>query len=96
MSESMRQTEEWYEKYIRKGETPEWTEEDAELVKWLKSYDPKKDMAGGSKKGGHGHGRRRFRSRICSTIRTTVVGRLSGYWAMHGSMRLPRTSRNRP
>lgn len=62
MSAPMTEAMEWYRTYIEKGETPEWTDQDEELVKWLKSYDPKKDMAGGSKKGGYGQRKRRFRS----------------------------------
>lgn len=50
MTEPMATTEEWYHTYIDKGETPAWTEADAELVKWLKSYDAKAEAA----KGGSG------------------------------------------
>lgn len=40
MSEPMEKAEKWYHEYIDAGETPEWSEKDEELVKWLKSYDP--------------------------------------------------------
>ena len=41
MSGPMAEAEKWYHEYIDAGETPEWTDKDADLVKWLKSYDPK-------------------------------------------------------
>jgi len=40
MTKPMADAEQWYHDYIEAGETPEWTDADAELVKWLKSYKP--------------------------------------------------------
>lgn len=40
MSGPMAEAEKWYHEYMDAGETPAWTDKDAELVKWLKSYDP--------------------------------------------------------
>lgn len=40
MSKPMADAEKWYHDYIEAGETPEWTDKDEELVKWLKSYKP--------------------------------------------------------
>lgn len=40
MSGPMAEAEKWYHEYIDAGETPEWTDNDMELVKWLKSYNP--------------------------------------------------------
>jgi hypothetical protein len=62
MTGPMKEAEDWYRRYIDIGETPQWTDADAELIAWLRSYDPKKDMAGGSRKGGRSHPRRRFRT----------------------------------
>lgn len=49
MSGPMAEAEGWYHKYIDNGETPEWGEEDAELVKWLKAFDPKAKPKNGKK-----------------------------------------------
>jgi hypothetical protein len=38
MTKPMADAEQWYHDYIEAGETPAWTDADAELVKWLKSY----------------------------------------------------------
>ncbi|MBO5519938.1 MAG: recombinase, partial [Candidatus Methanomethylophilus sp.] len=40
MTKPMADAEQWYHDYIEAGETPAWTDADAELVKWLKSYKP--------------------------------------------------------
>lgn len=40
MSKPMADAEKWYKEYILTGETPQWTDADADLVKWLKSYKP--------------------------------------------------------
>ncbi|MCQ2070121.1 MAG: YqaJ viral recombinase family protein [archaeon] len=42
MTKHMADAEEWYHRYLDAGETPAWTDADAELVAWLKSYKPKK------------------------------------------------------
>ncbi|AGI47951.1 YqaJ viral recombinase family [Thermoplasmatales archaeon BRNA1] len=55
MSEPMKDAEEWYHEYIDVGETPEWTDADADLVKWLKAYDPNRKPRNGS-----GFKKRRF------------------------------------
>ncbi len=56
MSGPMAEAEKWYHEYIDAGETPEWTDKDEELVKWLKSYDPNAKR----KNGPSGKGRRKF------------------------------------
>ena len=56
MSGPMEEAEAWYHKYIDAGETPEWTEQDEELVKWLKSYDPKS----APRRNGKGYRQKRF------------------------------------
>ena len=40
MSKPMAEAEQWYRDYIEAGETPAWTDADADLVKWLKAYKP--------------------------------------------------------
>lgn len=60
MAKPMADAEAWYHQYIDKGETPEWTDADAELVKWLKAYDPKAAAKNNRKRnGGHGNYRQR-------------------------------------
>ena len=49
MTGPMREAEDWYHRYIDNGETPEWTEADEELVKWLKAYDPNRKPKNGKK-----------------------------------------------
>ena len=56
MSGPMTDAEKWYHEYIDAGETPAWTDKDADLVKWLKSYDPNAKKKNGPSK----NGRRRF------------------------------------
>jgi hypothetical protein len=41
MAEPMKQAEAWYNTYIKGGYTPEWTDRDADIVKYLKAYKPK-------------------------------------------------------
>lgn len=50
MSKPMADAEAWYREYIDNGETPEWTEKDAPLVKWLKAYDPNKKQRNGRRR----------------------------------------------
>lgn len=57
MSKPMADAEAWYHEYMDTGETPEWTDADADLVKWLKSYDPNAKRRNGSR---GGRGRRRW------------------------------------
>lgn len=40
MAEPMAYAAQWYRDYIEAGETPEWTEKDADVVKYLKAYKP--------------------------------------------------------
>lgn len=40
MAENMKKCEEWYNTYIKGGYTPEWTDKDEEIVKYLKAYKP--------------------------------------------------------
>ncbi|NLL94705.1 MAG: recombinase [Thermoplasmatales archaeon] len=47
MEEQMAYCKEWYDDYIKTGCTPEWTDRDADVVKYLKAYKP-----GGKRKGG--------------------------------------------
>lgn len=42
MTQYMKEAADWYESYIKNGQTPEWTDEDEKIVKYLRSYDPKK------------------------------------------------------
>ena len=42
MKEYMAKAEEWYKEYILQGFTPEWTEKDAELLKYLRVNPVKK------------------------------------------------------
>lgn len=42
MEEQMAYCKEWYEDYIKTGCTPEWTDKDADVVKYLKAYNPSK------------------------------------------------------
>jgi hypothetical protein len=42
MSGYMKQCEDWYNEYIKGGYTPEWTDRDEEVVKYLKAYKPKR------------------------------------------------------
>lgn len=37
MTQYMKDAEDWYNEYIRNGYTPEWTEKDAELLKYLRA-----------------------------------------------------------
>ncbi|TQS78888.1 MAG: recombinase [Methanomethylophilus alvi] len=59
MAKPMEDAEAWYHEYIDRGETPQWTDADADIVKWLKSYDPKAALKARKGNGGSGH-RRRF------------------------------------
>ncbi len=56
MSKPMEDAEKWYHEYIDAGETPEWSDKDEELVKWLKSYDPNAKKKNNS----HGKGKKWF------------------------------------
>ncbi len=40
MTKPMADAEKWYHDYIDAGETPEWTDKDLEIVKYLKAYKP--------------------------------------------------------
>ncbi len=40
MTKPMADAEQWYHDYIDAGETPEWTDKDLEIVKYLKAYKP--------------------------------------------------------
>jgi hypothetical protein len=42
MEPYMKEAEEWYNEYMKKGQTPEWTKEDEDIVKYLKAYKPGK------------------------------------------------------
>ena len=55
MSGPMAQAEQWYKDYIEAGETPEWTDADLDVVKYLKAYDPNKKPRNGSYQGRHRH-----------------------------------------
>ncbi len=37
MTKYMEEAEEWYKEFIVNGYTPEWTEEDADLLKWIRA-----------------------------------------------------------
>jgi hypothetical protein len=41
MAEHMKQAKAWYDTYIKCGYTPEWTDRDADVVKYLKAYKRK-------------------------------------------------------
>ena len=55
MAGPMAQAEQWYKDYIEAGETPEWTDADLDVVKYLKAYDPNKKPRNGSYQGRHRH-----------------------------------------
>jgi len=38
----MKEATEWYKEYMKNGQTPEWTDADKDLVKYLKAYKPGK------------------------------------------------------
>ena len=38
MTPCMEEAVDWYNEYMKNGQTPEWTDEDKELVKYLKAY----------------------------------------------------------
>lgn len=40
MSGPMKECAEWYDEYLKQGFTPEWTEEDAAVLKYLKAFKP--------------------------------------------------------
>ena len=40
MEPYMKEAAEWYNEYMKKGQTPEWTDDDQALVKYLKAYKP--------------------------------------------------------
>ena len=40
MSEPMRKCSEWYDEYLKQGFTPEWTDKDADVLKYLKAFKP--------------------------------------------------------
>ena len=42
MSGYMKECEDWYNEYIKGGYTPEWTDKDEEVLKYLKAYKPKR------------------------------------------------------
>ena len=42
MADYMKQCEDWYNEYIKGGYTPEWTDKDADVLKYLKAYKPKR------------------------------------------------------
>jgi hypothetical protein len=42
MASCMKEAVDWYNTYMKSGQTPEWTDADKELVKYLKSYKPGK------------------------------------------------------
>ena len=42
MTSYMKESEEWYKKYMKNGQTPEWTDADKDVVKYLKAYKPGK------------------------------------------------------
>ena len=48
----MKQCEDWYNEYIRCGYTPEWSdsENDQEVLKYLKAYDPNKKPRNGRRR----------------------------------------------
>ncbi|MCL1905368.1 MAG: recombinase [Methanomassiliicoccaceae archaeon] len=42
MAPYMKEAADWYNEYMKKGQTPEWTDADEDLVKYLKAYKPGK------------------------------------------------------
>jgi len=42
MTSYMKEAADWYSEYMKKGQTPEWTDADEDLVKYLKAYKPGK------------------------------------------------------
>ena len=42
MAPHMKEAADWYKEYMKNGQTPEWTEADKDLVKYLKAYKPGK------------------------------------------------------
>ena len=42
MAPHMKQAAEWYNEYMKSGQTPEWTDADEGIVKYLKAYKPGK------------------------------------------------------
>lgn len=42
MAGPMKECEDWYKEYIKGGYTPEWTDADADVLKYLKAYKPKR------------------------------------------------------
>jgi len=42
MASHMKEAAEWYDEYMKNGQTPEWTDADKGLVKYLKAYKPGK------------------------------------------------------
>jgi hypothetical protein len=34
----MKECADWYNEYVRQGFTPEWTEKDADVLKYLKAF----------------------------------------------------------
>jgi len=42
MTQYMKEATDWYNEYMKKGQTPEWTDADEDLVKYLKAYNPGK------------------------------------------------------
>ena len=40
MEPYMKEATEWYNEHMKKGQTPEWTDDDKELIKYLKAYRP--------------------------------------------------------
>jgi len=42
MAPYMKEATEWYSEYMKKGQTPEWTDADENIVKYLKAYKPGK------------------------------------------------------
>ena len=40
MAEPMKYCSEWYDEYLKQGFTPEWTDDDAEVLKYLRAFKP--------------------------------------------------------
>jgi len=40
MAPYMKEAADWYNEYVKKGQTPEWTDADENIVKYLKAYKP--------------------------------------------------------
>lgn len=42
MTAHMKEAADWYKEYMKNGQTPEWTDADKDIVKYLKAYKPGK------------------------------------------------------